>query len=103
METIFERVGALDVHKAQVTACVRVPDDAGRRASHVAEFVTTVQGLMALHRLARRRLTPSSGSGAISVSSSESSAATIRARAALASSRSRTSRSSSSFAAMEKA
>ena len=31
METIYERVGALDVHRAQVTACVRVPDDGGRR------------------------------------------------------------------------
>jgi transposase len=48
METIFERVGALDVHKAQVTACVRVPDAAGRRVPHVVEFATTVQGLMAL-------------------------------------------------------
>ena len=46
VETIFERVGALDVHKAQVTACVRVPDAAGRRAPHVAEFQTTVQGLI---------------------------------------------------------
>ena len=25
METVVERPGALDVHKAQVTACVRVP------------------------------------------------------------------------------
>ena len=49
METIFERVGALDVHKAQVTACVRVPDADGRREPQVAEFGTTVQGLMALH------------------------------------------------------
>jgi len=49
METIFERVGALDVHKAQVTACVRVPDEAGRRVPHLAEFQTTVRGLMALH------------------------------------------------------
>jgi transposase len=48
METIFERVGALDVHKAQVTACVRVPDAAGRREPHVAEYATTVQGLIAL-------------------------------------------------------
>ena len=31
METIYERVGALDVHKAQVTACVRVPEASGRR------------------------------------------------------------------------
>jgi hypothetical protein len=31
VETIFERVGALDVHKAQVTACVRVPGAGGRR------------------------------------------------------------------------
>ena len=48
METIFERVGALDVHKAQLTACVRVPDAAGRRVPQVAEFQTTVRGLVAL-------------------------------------------------------
>jgi hypothetical protein len=48
LETIFERVGALDVHKAQLTACVRVADAAGRRAPQVAEFQTTVQGLLAL-------------------------------------------------------
>lgn len=58
METIFERVGALDVHKAQVTACVRVPDDAGRREPHLAEFSTTVQGLIALRDwLAAHRVT----------------------------------------------
>jgi transposase len=49
VETIFERVGALDVHKAQVTACVRVPTSAGGgREQHVAEFQTTVRGLVAL-------------------------------------------------------
>ena len=48
METIFERVGGLDVHKAQVTACVRVPDAAGRREPHLAEFQTTVTGLVGL-------------------------------------------------------
>lgn len=47
METIFERVAGLDVHKAQVTACVRVPKGA-RREEHLAEFSTTVPGLMAL-------------------------------------------------------
>jgi transposase len=58
METIFERVGALDVHKAQVTACVRVPDEAGRREPHLAEFATTVQGLIALRDwLAAHRVT----------------------------------------------
>jgi hypothetical protein len=36
VETVFERVGALDVNKAQVTACVRVPDATGRRAPQVA-------------------------------------------------------------------
>jgi hypothetical protein len=44
METIFERVGALDVHKAQVTACARVPGS----QPQMAEFSTTVQGLLAL-------------------------------------------------------
>ena len=48
METIVERPAALDVHKAQVTACVRVPDERGRREQHVAEFATTVRGLLAL-------------------------------------------------------
>ena len=47
METVIECPGALDVHKEQVTACVRVPA-AGRREQHVAEFKTTVQGLLAL-------------------------------------------------------
>ena len=48
METIVERPAALDVHKAQVTACVRVPDGRGRREQHVAEFATTVRGLLGL-------------------------------------------------------
>jgi len=58
METVFERVGALDVHKAQVTACVRVPGDGGRRVAHLGEFQTTVRGLMALRDwLAAHRVT----------------------------------------------
>ena len=49
IETIVERPGALDVHKAQVTACVRVPAGDGKsREQHVAEFSTTVRGLLAL-------------------------------------------------------
>jgi transposase len=47
MDVIFERVAALDVHKAEVTACVRVPGEAGRE-QHVAEFSTTVLGLMTM-------------------------------------------------------
>jgi transposase len=48
VETIVERPAALDVHKAQVMACVRVPDKRGRREQHVQEFPTTVRGLLAL-------------------------------------------------------
>jgi transposase len=49
METIVERPGALDVHNAQVTACVRVPVAQGKgREQHVAEFATTVAGLLTL-------------------------------------------------------
>jgi Transposase len=49
METVVERPGALDVHKEQVTACARVPaTDAVGREQHVAEFATTVRGLLAL-------------------------------------------------------
>jgi transposase len=48
VELIVERPAALDVHKAQVTACVRVPDERGQREERVAEFQTTVRGLLGL-------------------------------------------------------
>jgi transposase len=49
MEKIVERPAGLDVHKAQVTACVRVPAaGGGGREQHVAEFPTTVAGLLTL-------------------------------------------------------
>ena len=47
VETVIERPGALDVHKEQVTACVRKPSGRGRE-QHIVEFKTTVQGLLAL-------------------------------------------------------
>ena len=47
MERIVERPGALDVHKASVTACVRVWQERDL-TEHVAEFQTTVHGLLAL-------------------------------------------------------
>jgi hypothetical protein len=44
---IVERPGVLDVHKAVVTACVRVWE--GRELTErLAEFQTTVHGLLAL-------------------------------------------------------
>ena len=36
------------MHKEQVTACVRVPGSGGSREQHVAEFPTTVAGLLTL-------------------------------------------------------
>jgi transposase len=48
VETVVECPAALDVHKAQVMACLRVPDKRGRREQHVQEFPTTVRGLLAL-------------------------------------------------------
>jgi transposase len=48
METIVERSAALDVHKAQVMACARVPGAGGAREQHLAEFPTTVRGLLGL-------------------------------------------------------
>jgi RNA-directed DNA polymerase len=38
MEVIVERPAALDVHKAQVTACVRVPGSGRERVQEVAQF-----------------------------------------------------------------
>ena len=48
MDVIVERPAALDVHKAQVTACVRVPGPDGSRQSEVVEFSTMVGGLVTL-------------------------------------------------------
>jgi transposase len=48
METVVERPSALDVHKEQVTACVRVPGNGRQREQHVAEFPTTVAGLLTM-------------------------------------------------------
>jgi transposase len=48
MDTIVERPGALDVHKAQVTACVRAPGAGRAREQYFAEFPTTVAGLLTL-------------------------------------------------------
>jgi transposase len=48
VEAIVERPAALDVHKARVTGCVRVPGERGGRGRHVAGFATTVRGLLAL-------------------------------------------------------
>ena len=47
MDRIVDRPGALDVHKASVTACVRVWEGS-KLAEHLAEFKTTVRGLLAL-------------------------------------------------------
>ena len=48
MDVIVERVAGLDVHKAQVTACVRVPGADGERVEQIEEFQTTVRGLLVL-------------------------------------------------------
>ena len=49
MDVIVPRPAALDVHKEQVTACVRFPAHDGTRAEEVREFKTTVAGLLVLH------------------------------------------------------
>jgi transposase len=38
----------LDIHRAQITACVRVPDGDGGRCQQVREFATTTAGLVTL-------------------------------------------------------
>ena len=48
MDVIVARQGALDVHKAQVTACVRVPGADGDRVERVEQFATTVRGLLVM-------------------------------------------------------
>jgi transposase len=48
MDQVVERPAALDVHKAKVTACVRVPGEGVQRREEVREFKTTVRDLLAL-------------------------------------------------------
>jgi len=49
VDVIVQRPAALDVHKEQVTACVRFPVPDGTRSREVREFKTTVGGLLVLH------------------------------------------------------
>jgi transposase len=49
MDRIVERCCGLDVHKASVTACVRVPgEEAGERHQELREFATTTPELLQL-------------------------------------------------------
>ena len=48
MERVYERCAALDVHKAQLTACAHVPDRQGKRSELCAEFSTMTAELLAL-------------------------------------------------------
>jgi transposase len=48
MELVIERCAGLDVHKASVTATVRVPDQAGGRLQQTRSFRATTAGLVLL-------------------------------------------------------
>jgi transposase len=49
VDRLIERVAGLDVHKASVKACVRVPAErAGERQSQTRRFRTTTAGLVLL-------------------------------------------------------
>jgi transposase len=48
MEVIVDRVAGLDVHKKQVTACVRAPGATGARTEQVRQFPTFTEGLRQL-------------------------------------------------------
>jgi transposase len=48
VDRLIERCCGLDVHKATVTACVRVPDRRGNRAELLAEYSTMTADLLAL-------------------------------------------------------
>ena len=48
MDRFIERCAGLDVHKASVKACVRIPDGGGGRHSETRTFRTTTAGLVLL-------------------------------------------------------
>ena len=47
-EEIIERVAALDIGKAEVVCCVRVPGPGRRRAQEVRRYPTMTEHLLAL-------------------------------------------------------
>ncbi len=48
MNRLIERCAMLDIHKSQITACVRAPDDARGRQQEIREFSATTAGLLLL-------------------------------------------------------
>jgi transposase len=48
VDRFIERCAGLDVHKASVKACVRIPDGHGGRHSETRTFRTTTAGLVLL-------------------------------------------------------
>jgi transposase len=57
-EQIIERVAALDVGKAELVACIRVPGRGGRRAQEVRSYSTMTRSLLGLgERLRELRVT----------------------------------------------
>jgi transposase len=48
MELLIERCAGLDVHKASVTATIRVPDQAGGRLQQTRSLRATTAGLVLL-------------------------------------------------------
>jgi transposase len=48
VDQLIERCAGLDVHKASVTACVRVPGEGGTRQQQIKTFRTTTAGLVVL-------------------------------------------------------
>lgn len=48
MNRLIERCAMLDIHKSQITACVRVPDGRGGRHQEICEFRSTTAGLVTL-------------------------------------------------------
>jgi transposase len=48
MDRLIERCAMLDIHKSQITACVRVPDSAGGRRQEIRELASTTSGLLTL-------------------------------------------------------
>jgi len=57
-EEIIERVAALDIGKAELVCCVRIPGPGGRRQQEVARYSTMTRSLLALaDRLAELQVT----------------------------------------------
>ena len=58
MQTLYQRVAGLDVHKKTIVACVRIADSRGRAEETILSFGAMTEDLLALADWLTEQLCP---------------------------------------------